>query len=140
MDTIKIRTIDHQAQRYETVGDWYMPHAQRLEVRVSNLDNEDYEFLIGIHELVEAYLCYKRGISERDVTVFDIEFEKNRAAGNVDEPGNDLLAPYYKEHVFATEIESMVAFELGVNWSEYEAAVNALSQSQESAIAEGTSV
>jgi hypothetical protein len=131
MDTIKVKTIEHQAQRYETVGDWFMPHAQRLEVRVSRMDNEDYEFLVGIHEQIEAYLCYKRGISERAVTSFDLDFEENRAAGNTDEPGDSELAPYHKEHKFATEIESQLAFELGVNWSEYEAAINALSQSQE---------
>lgn len=131
MDTIKIKTIAHQDQRYETVGDWFMPHSQRLEVRVSNMYNEDFEFLVAVHELIESYLCYKRGISERAVTTFDIEFESKRQPGNTDEPGNDPDAPYFMEHKFATEIESMVAFELGVNWSEYEAAVNALSQSQE---------
>ena len=83
------------------------------------MNNNDYEFLGGIHEQIEAYLCKKAGIKDIDVTNFDIEFEKNREDGNTDEPGNNGNAPYHVQHVFATSIEKEVARALGVDWSEY---------------------
>jgi len=133
---IYIDTIAHEEQRYPTVGDWWMPlrrdkpehkqYGMTLEVRVSRMSKEDHEFLVAMHEQIEAYLCYKRGISEEAVTDFDIAFEAVRAPENKDEPGNDPLAPYYKEHQFATKVERILAEELGVNWEEYNAEVNAL--------------
>lgn len=128
---IYIDTIAHEEQRYPTVGDWWFPKLAPhsgfyAEIRVSRMSKEDYEFLVGIHEQIEAYLCYKRGISEQAVSDFDIAFEAVRAPENTDEPGNDPLAPYHKEHLFASEIERQLAKELGVNWEEYDAEVNAL--------------
>jgi hypothetical protein len=129
-----ITVIDHDKQRYPTVGDWdfnVMAKGTSLEqtqvdIYVSKMGNEDYEFLVGIHELIEAYLCRKRGISEGSVTAFDIEFESKRPSGNTDEPGCDPAAPYYKEHLYATGIEKQISTELNVSWSEYEKTINAL--------------
>lgn len=125
-----IITKPQDEQRYDTVGDWryrtteYMlPY---LDITVSDMDNSDYEFLVAIHELVEAHLCRKRGIKEEDVTAFDEAFEKLRKEDNFDEPGNDVRAPYYKEHQFATMVEKLIALEIGVNWDEYDKTVNSL--------------
>ena len=127
---IYIDTIAHEEQRYPTVGDYWFPWREQkdtcIEVRVSRMGNEDYEFLVAIHEQIEAYLTKKRGITETLITNFDVEFEKNRPKGNTNEPGNDPDAPYHKEHVFATKLERMLAEELGVDWDKYDAAVNAL--------------
>jgi hypothetical protein len=38
----------------------------------------------------------------------------------------DPHAPYHKEHVFATEIEKMIAKKLKVNWSMYGKKINDL--------------
>ena len=112
--------IPHSAQRYNTVGDYYSPYPSSLELRISDLENTDYEFLVLIHELVEAYLCAKRGISEPEITAFDMAF---RGAGG---PGNRLDAPYHKEHVFAENIERQIAAEMGVDWETYSVAVDAI--------------
>ena len=90
------------------------------------MGNEDYEFLVAVHELIEQYLCKKRNIKEPDISAFDIEFEKNRQPGNEDEPGDDPSAPYRKEHFFATSIERLIAAELGVDWQEYDKKINLL--------------
>ena len=128
---IYIDTIPHSEQRYPTVGDYWYPEVKgistpRMEVRISSLNNEDYELLVAIHELVEAHLCRKAGISEEAITAFDKTFEANRPEGNTDEPGNDPTAPYHKEHIFATDIERHLAAILGIDWETYDAAVNAL--------------
>jgi hypothetical protein len=43
-----------------------------------------------------------------------------------DEPGDDPRAPYYKEHFFATNIERMIAHEMGIDWNEYSQKVESL--------------
>jgi hypothetical protein len=90
------------------------------------MNNPDHAFLILLHELVEAYLCQRREITEEAVTAFDAEFEANRPPGNEDENGDDPAAPYAKEHFAATNIERIMAGELGVVWSHYTDAIEGL--------------
>jgi hypothetical protein len=127
---IYIRTIPHESQRYETVGDWYFDneeHPQTLFIFVSNLGNPLYEFLIAYHEQIEAMLCLKAGIKERDVTEFDKQYERERAEDDfTSEPGDDPQAPYYVQHQTATRMERALALEMGINWSAYEEAVYSL--------------
>ena len=123
---IYIGIIPHSEHRYKTVGDYWYPQSYRMELRVSDMQNEDYEFLVMIHELVEAHLCRKRGIEEPVIKAFDEAFEARREEGNTDEPGFDPNAPYFKEHTFATFIEAQIAEELGIDWEEYSNVVNSL--------------
>lgn len=126
---ITIESIPHKHHRYETVGDWFW-RKKHLVIRVSKMKNPDYILLVAIHELVEAWLCFRRGISERSVTKFDKEFEEKRSnhqfLGGVSEPGDHPEAPYFDEHQFATKIERMVAEELEINWRKYEKTLDSL--------------
>ncbi len=115
-----VRTVPHDQQRYSTVGDWRNEEDGIGEILVSNMGETDYEFLIAIHEQVEAYLCWKRGITDEAVTAFDVAYEGEG------EPGDSPEAPYRKEHVFATKLERLLAEELGVNWEDYGEATSAL--------------
>lgn len=122
---ISIETILHEEQRYPTVGD-YQTDEHGTYVRVSDMGNEDYEFLVALHELVELYLAKKRGITDEAIDAFDMQFERDREAGlhtEDEEPGDDAGCPIRKEHFFATNIERMVALELGVDWTEYDKTV-----------------
>lgn len=123
---IHIKTIPHKDQRYETVGDYWVDQNGVQQVRISDMGNDDYAFLVAMHELTELYLCQKRGILEPDITAFDKDFESNRPVGNTDEPGDSQDAPYRKEHFFATSIERLIAGEIGADWSEYDDAVTNL--------------
>ena len=123
---IQLRTIPHSEQRYETVGDWENLPDGSLRISVSDMGNDDYAFLVAIHELVEVWLCNKRGITDEAVSAFDIEYEKNRPEGDESEPGDHPDAPYRKEHFFATNIERMIALELGVDWAQYDQKVMSL--------------
>jgi hypothetical protein len=114
------KSIPHESQRYDTVGDWRIKSGQ-ISILVSSLPDERYEFLVALHELVEAYLCKQGGISEETVTAFDTGPGKE-----LDEPGDDPRAPYHAEHVFASKIERMMADELGVDWEKYETAIEEL--------------
>jgi hypothetical protein len=126
INKIRAYVIPHDQHRYETVGDYWYPVEGEADFRVSDMGNEDFEFLVLIHELIEAHLCRKRGISEPEIKAFDEAFEAARAEGNVDEPGFDPAAPYLREHTFATVIEKLVAQELEVDWKEYDEKINSL--------------
>lgn len=127
---IDVRVIPHGTQRYVTVGDWFFNSINNtLWIRVSELGDWRYNYLVAQHEQIEAMLCIHRGIDEKAITMFDMAYEKERAKGNPDnqaEPGDHFLAPYRKEHFFATSIERLIAAELEVDWEEYDKAVMAL--------------
>ena len=119
-------SIPHKGQRYPTVGDYNEAHGQVL-FTVSEVGNEDYESLVLIHELVEYLLIKKHGIRVADIDAFDIEFEARRDRGEVTgEPGDAPDAPYRLEHRFAENIERQLALALGVDWYEYEQALERL--------------
>lgn len=123
---IAITTIPHIEQRYPTCGDWIVHSDGSIEIRVSDTGEKKYNFLIALHEFVEAALCTFHGIPQISVDRFDTDFESKRQEGNTDEPGDDDSAPYHYEHVFATCIERLAAMTLGVDWKEYSRVVENL--------------
>ena len=125
---IRVKVIPHGKQRYPTVGD-YFERRGRWEFRISRIGDARYEFLVLIHELVEWFLCWLRGIPEEEITKFDVFFEWEIQQGKHPEdaePGDDPRCPYRREHKFATRIEKMVAKALGVDWEEYNQRLDAL--------------
>lgn len=124
---IQIETIPHEQQRYPTVGDYWEDSASIEQIRVSEMPDWRYEALVAVHELVEMILTKQRAISEQAITDFDIAFEKSREEGKVlGEPGDDPRAPYQREHFFATNLERLLAAELGVDWFAYDRLVEGL--------------
>ena len=103
--------------RYKTVGDYNDPTVLNgrllLDIDVAETGNVDMDFLIGFHELIESWLCYKRGIKDKEISGFDIAHEESN------DPGRLKDAPYRKEHMFAERLEKMMARQLGVDWDEY---------------------
>ena len=118
---IVIETVDHQ--RYPTAGDWQLK-PDGLHILVSRMSDQRYEFLVGMHEAIEAYLCKQAGISQVAVDRFDRAYERRRKPGDDSEPGEDPNAPYHKEHMFASRVERMLADQLGVNWRAYDREVS----------------
>jgi hypothetical protein len=122
MFPIHIKTIPHNEQRYPTTGDYWRDADGVGHIRVSDVGNSDYEFLVMVHELVEWRMSEKRGITDEAISNFDMKFEEEIKAGirppHAD-PGLDPAAPYRNEHIFATKIEKEIAEELGVDWGAY---------------------
>lgn len=124
---ITIVVIPHHNQRYDTCGDWmFDTEHKRLDIKISELDNWRFEFLVSFHEMIEAILCLHREITTEQVDRFDFNYEHRRSVGDESEPGDDPTAPYYHEHFFATSLERLMAAELGVDWIEYEKKINEL--------------
>lgn len=129
---IEVRTIPHNQQRYDTVGDWWTDE-EGWHIRVSYMGNWRYNFLVAFHELLEMAWCKQKGVKQADVDAFDICFEKNRAPCDLSEPGDDPRAPYRYGHQMATLAERFAALVIGVKWDKYEAAVNGLEYRKEGA-------
>ncbi len=108
------RTIPHEYQVYDTIGNWAYTDEGLLVIFISDLGNDIYEQFIFVHEYIEAMLCKLRGITCEQVDEWDIHTFKGDG-----EPGDDPLCPYHKEHVFASKVERMVADEMGVDWHSY---------------------
>ena len=123
---INVETIPHHEQRYPTVGDYWEADGV-VQIRVSEMHDWRYVILVAVHELVEMMLTRYRGISQEAIGAFDMEFEKKREVGLVaGEPGDAPEAPYRREHFFSTNLERLLAAELGVDWPIYETYVDAL--------------
>lgn len=125
---IIIETIPHSDQRYDTVGDWKRNKNGDLHITVSDMGNDDYAFLVGIHETVEAWLCERQGVTDQVVTEFDTSYEALRPEGDESEPGDAKNSPYGRQHTFATAVERMMCAALGLSWHEYEQTVLGLSR------------
>ena len=105
------------------MGDWQLK-PDGLHIFVSRMSDQRYEFLVGMHEAIEAYLCKQAGISQVAVDRFDRAYERRRKPGDEREPGDNPKAPYHKEHMFASRVERMLADQLGVNWGAYDREVS----------------
>lgn len=124
---IVIETIPHASHRYPTVGDYWRDTDGTMQVRVSEVTDERHALLVAVHEVIEAFLCEQRGIAEEAITAFDCAHLADDDPW-VDDPGHCPEAPYHREHVFAECIERLFAFEMGVNWQAYGAAIEALDE------------
>lgn len=113
---IIISTQPMAQMRYDTLGDYSDPKkigdAYFHEILVADTHQLNYNFLIGLHELVESWLCFQRKIKDKDITGFDTSHP-------VEDPGRLKSAPYHKEHMFAEKIEKLMCKELGIKWMKY---------------------
>ena len=124
---ILIETVPHAEQRYPTVGDYWADPDGTERIRVSEMHDWRYVILVAVHELIEMMLTRHRGISEDSIGGFYMDFERRREQGlGTGEPGDDPAAPYRREHFFATNVERLLAAEIGVDWAVYERYVDTL--------------
>ena len=126
INKLMFEVIDHEDQRYPTVGDFFVDNNGILRIYVSKLGNNKMELLVLLHELVEVLLTEEHNIPEPMITKFDVEYEDARQQGDLSEPGDCSMAPYKNEHCFATGIERLMCSMLNVDWLEYEKVCNSL--------------
>ena len=116
-----IETIPHGLQEYDTAGNYVTDRLGMQHFTISEMGNEDYEFMVSIHEQIEEHFTRRKGIPEETITAWDIGPGKDN-----DDPGSMPGAPYLNEHIFATSIERLICRELGYSWDAYDYAFNKL--------------
>lgn len=119
LPNIKIYSIPHHTQRYDTAGD-YLELSYEWQVLISKLPNWKMQFILTMHELIEMGLTKHNGVSWKDIDDFDMSHPE------LDDPGACPKAPYHKEHMAAETIEKQLALLFGIDWKEYNAVLDAL--------------
>ena len=126
-------TIPHVMQAYPTCGNWQFTEDGIVVIFVSEEIGQPSVGLVGIHELVEVFLCSRgltmsrdeEGLLTANVDKFDKEYEGDLAD---EEPGDDPKAPYHIEHSIATVVERLLCAKLGGAWKEHDDRVESLFQ------------
>lgn len=111
---IYVQTIKKEDHRYDTTGDWEFDGNGDLSIYVTEMGDWRAVALVAIHELIEALLCKRDGITQAMVDEFDITHP------TYNDPGSHPDAPYRRQHFIATMHERMLCTELGLNWEQYE--------------------
>jgi hypothetical protein len=118
---IQIETVPHAQQRYETTGDWWWDPDDTLQMRVSALAElaprrtDRCSRARGGAALQGSRCVYGSGRRVR-----------HGSGERIGWPGDDPRAPYHREHEFAGCVERLLAHELGIDWNDYEDALDAL--------------
>jgi len=123
LPAVTVHVISHADQRYATSGDWVWKDGG-LVVTVSDLGDERFNALVAAHEVTEALLCHRDGVTEAQVDEWDLAYEG-------DEPGDDPSAPYHRQHMEASRVERLLAELLGVDWQEYEESFGQLEETHD---------
>jgi hypothetical protein len=113
MENISIKTVDKKKIRNGGIGDYKRGVDGSLHILVARMKNKDYEFLVAIHELVEAWLADRHGVNYKEIDQYDKEYK------GPGEPGETKDAPYKEEHKFANKIEYLVGKELEIDMKDY---------------------
>ena len=112
---IIIESVPPKDIRYSTCGDWQWLEDGTLRVEVPEFgNNPDSQFLVALHEMVEAWLCNRDGITEADVSKWDIDNPR------LDEPGDSKNAPYHRQHRAAMTIETKMCALMLKNWGDHQ--------------------
>ena len=122
---LKVELVKHEEQHYKTAGDWQIGADGCICIKVSDTGYRMDALLIALHEAVEAILCDAHNVLEADVDAFDIAFALEHKLSD-EEPGEDPLAPYRREHAVADAVERIVAVAADECWREYSGRVDAL--------------
>lgn len=95
------------------------------EAQVSEFD-QDYE--AARQAILKTAHLYNAGIviTNADEKAYRAKWACPCEIDNGTEPGEDIHAPYYKQHMFADNIERLVLRELGGEWKAYQEKVESM--------------
>ena len=111
-----MRVID--GEPYQSVGDYYEKPEGGTRIDVLDTGSKFTNILISIHELGEQLLTEMDGITEEEITAFDMAHQDYDG-----EPGDLPDSPYREQHALMTCIELLMCTMAGVSWSEHDATV-----------------
>lgn len=122
---IRSIVIPSICQNYPTAGDYENAGSEKYpfwKIKIAQMPDWRHEALLLIHELTEMLLTAHDGIDWKDIT----EWDTLGAGKDSDDPGALPDAPYHRQHMKAEQIEKQLAEWLGVDWAEYNTALDAL--------------
>lgn len=114
----EIPNEDIKARMGFTGADWWIDEGGILQIRIAIELPELERHALALHEYSEALLCIHDGVTVAQVDEFDKKF-KGEHIVDVN-AGDDPLAPYARQHTFATAIERIFTGAVGLKWKPYE--------------------
>lgn len=114
MPKITIESIPHKEQRYNTLGDWTYDTDGNITIKISEMPEPESFYLIAVHELIEAVLCWNSFITSEVVDYWDMAHPDDI------DPGGIKTAPYHKEHHSAHLMEQLLAGMMDYDWKDHE--------------------
>jgi hypothetical protein len=124
-----ISTIQLQANRFTTLGDWWEEPEGVFHITITEESDWRYMVCCLIHELTEWAICQAKGIKTSDCDKFDGWWEGEIKRGLIPaerEAGFDRRCPYRHGHIWGCRMERLFCWLLGVSWKEYGDAADAL--------------
>ena len=94
---IIMETLPHVTQIYRTCGNYWVDEYVTIQIRVSETGNDDFNWLVFLHEAIVQKLCAHKNIKATD-----------------------------KEHLLAAGIEKIMASLLDIDWKKYDNTINEL--------------
>ncbi len=125
---LEIQFIPHAQHRFTTIGHWFVKN-DVLTIQISQEICWENKVLTLLHELIEAAICIRQGITTEQCDAFDALFEAEYALGiwpKSVEAGFDPRCPYGKGHVWGTRFERLACWAVGVSKKKLDAECNAL--------------
>jgi hypothetical protein len=135
MKDIVIRTIPLEEQRYNTAGDYWETDTE-IHFRITKQEDERSEWAILLHEMTEFALTKQHGITEEQITDYDLKWEVRFNEGSMsigaNEPGDEKDCPYKDEHSIALIIERIYCMAAGVDWWKHDEQIISRQNARES--------
>ncbi len=126
-----VHVVPYAQMRYPSAGDW-LTDETGIRIIVADTGSWRCNFLVALHEIVEAWLCRRHGITQEEVDQWDMvtwpKYMKTSQTRQIDsdEPGDHPNCPYRREHRIASRVERVASWLLLVNWTKYEQRLEAL--------------
>lgn len=125
---IKIQFIAHKNHRHTTLGYWKVENGS-LVIQISRELCWENRIVVLFHELIEAAICIRNGITTEECDAFDDLFELEYEAGiwpKSVEAGFDKRCPYRKGHIWGSRFELLVMLLLRADRKKLNAECNKL--------------
>ena len=122
---IHIQVIPPSQMRPRVDGaDWYIDSKGDLQVRICPMSDPRMEDALIIHEVFEALLCIKDGVTVKQVDEFDQKYDLDHPNETDVEAGDDPAAPYKIQHSLATAVERIYVAHTKLDWRTYDDELN----------------
>jgi hypothetical protein len=98
IEAVKPAQMRLEAYREEGCGDWAWDAEGNLHIQIASVTDvwdDEAVFLVALHELIEARLCFKSGITQGEVDAFDATFKGDgeRATPKIRPIASNIVPP-----------------------------------------------
>ncbi len=119
---INLKIIPLSKMPFTTLGHWFLDDNSILQIRIVKMSDWRYEAAILIHELIEYWICFHKGITTKVCDEFDTLFEEEYKQGRWTkdiEAGFDKRCPYRTSHKWGARLERLTIWLLKASWKKY---------------------